>query len=353
MSTLINHGVKELREALSINDSTWVEAIIHHPDFSADYVGFRAYLWNQLDVLAFLQASDIPMPLTNTFLSTKMLAHRFSISGNITMYSDNIPIPFMLEGHIAKIAVNEAYRSLKAYAQLLPDSQLEDVVNALAITTLPDFNGQNAMAHLSQAGSLPLYIPSGWEGHIIGIVIRNDILYVCNRGEGSDSEHAIVAYHIGNHEALNAELIDRLILREESRDFIQKELHELLSLTEMYSIAGPAQTVGNCAWFSAIESIHAMLIAKDPTTADALFKDWVTFDLNLSLSSLPLIEDPRAQAMQDEVLSKILFNTKEHQPLHWEDILTPTHPHNAPLMPIFSEQERLCLQQTPCPTEWN
>ncbi|MGE3318388.1 MAG: hypothetical protein AB7I18_03740 [Candidatus Berkiella sp.] len=397
MNTLVNHGVKELSEALTLNDTELATLIIHHPDFSADYVGFRAYLWNQLDVLAFLQASTLPMPLTNTFLNVKMLAHRFSIDGYITMYSDNTPIPFMLGGHIAKIAMNEAYLSLDVYAQLHPQSQLEDVVDALAFSCAPDFNGQNAMIYLRQENPLPLYIPSGWEGHIIGLVIHNDTLYICNRGEGSDSEHAIVVYHIGNQEALNAELIDRLILREESRNFIQKELHELLELTEINSIAGPVQTVGNCAWFSAIESIHAMLIAKDPMTADIFFKDWVAFDLNLSLSSLPLLEDPRAQAMQDEVLSKILLSQHNafdlhhverghyilehvldpssllksladplfHQALinnqseipnqdrlHLLDILDPPQPLNITTIPTFNEQQLLCLAQIPCQAEW-
>ena len=329
-SDLINHGVRPLLLALNTKNEAIAKAIIQHSQFDGDLVAFRAFNLKQVDVLNFLVSHQVAMPMTKTLLTAKMLAHRFSLAGEMNIYPEGKPLPVSLEGHFNQMTAVESFLSFQAYVDYLKKQpELPQYFEAYTHTlealrfAATSYNSANAYMdkfyenHLSSPS--PLFVPSGWDGHAVGIVIFGDTLYKCNRGEGSDSIHGIVAYKIGNFQGFDEALFDKRLAGNGSSYFLQSELDEILALTEIGRYEAPPQTVGNCAWFSAIESIHAILIAEftmltnDPLQGESLahtvYEDWQNFDLNNSIQHLQEIGSTKEQQdMISDVLCKILFS---------------------------------------------
>lgn len=341
---LIQNGVRDLTLALSLNNETVANAIVHHPQFDGDSVAYRAFASNQIAILNYLNKEQIPMPMTKTLLVAKMLAHRFSLDGEIKINIDSREFFVELEGHHNKVTALECYLSFQEYIENLKkqptlpeyfDSYLH-TLEALQFAANENINGHLYMSKLYESylsqSPIPLFIPSGWDGHAVGIVIFGDSLYKCNRGQGSDHEHGIVAYKIGNFQGFDEALFDKLLYALGSSDFIQVELDEILDLTEMGRFEAAPQTVGNCAWFSAIESVHAILLAEmseqtsssstTATLANSIYKDWLDFDLTYSLTQLQSIGSESANEVLDSVLHSILSSQHDAQdPNHIERAL--------------------------------
>ncbi|MBI2792713.1 MAG: ankyrin repeat domain-containing protein [Gammaproteobacteria bacterium] len=341
---LIQNGVRDLTLALSLNNETVANAIVHHPQFDGDSVGYRAFASNQIAILNYLNKEQIPMPMTKTLLVAKMLAHRFSLDGEIKINIDSREFFVELEGHHNKVTALECYLSFQEYIENLKkqptlpeyfDSYLH-TLEALQFAANENINGHLYMSKLYESylsqSPVPLFIPSGWDGHAVGIVIFGDSLYKCNRGQGSDHEHGIVAYQIGNFQGFDEALFDKLLYALGSSDFIQVELDEILDLTEIGRFEAAPQTVGNCAWFSAIESVHAILLAEmseqtsssstAATLANSIYKDWLDFDLTYSLAQLQSIGSESANDVLDSVLNSILLSQHDAQdPNHIERAL--------------------------------
>jgi hypothetical protein len=318
---LLHNGVRGLTLALSLDNKVVAHSIVHHPEFDGDSVAYRAFAANKLDILNYLQSEDINMPMTKTMLIAKMLAHRFSLDGEIKLNIDSREFYIELEGHHNKITTLECYLSFKEYVEnlkklpTLPEyyEAYLRTLEALQFAAHENINSKLYMdklyeTYLSEV-PFPLFIPSGWEGHAVGIVIYGDTLYKCNRGEGSDSEHGIVAYNIGNFQGFDAALFDALLTSQGSSDFIQVELDEILNLTEIGRYDAAPQTVGNCAWYSIIESVHAILLAQvGPLVAGNIYKDWQDFDLTNSLAQLQSIGTDSANEVLDTILTDILLS---------------------------------------------
>lgn len=335
--SLIQNGVRDLTLALSTDNETIANAIVHHRQFDGDSVAYRAFASNQIAILNYLNQEQIPMPMTKTLLVAKMLAHRFSLEGEIKIEIDSREFFVELEGHHNKVTALECFLSFQEYVENLKkqsalpeyfDSYLH-TLEALQFAANENINGHLYMnklyeSYLSQ-NPVPLFIPSGWDGHAVGIVIFGDSLYKCNRGQGSDHEHGIVAYKIGNFQGFDEALFDKLLYALGSSDFIQIELDTILDLTEIDRFDAAPQTVGNCAWFSAIESVHAILLAEmsEQTSsstaanlANSIYKDWLDFDLTYSLSQLQSIGSDSANEILDSVLNSILLSQHDAQDPH-------------------------------------
>lgn len=327
---LVNSGVRPLSLAVSLKDEAIANAVIHHPQFDGDLVAFRAFNLKQIDVLNFLVSHQVNMPMTKTLLTAKMLAHRFSVEGEVNIFPEGKSLSISLEGHFNQMTAVESYLSFQAYVDYLKKQPqlpiyFEAYTHTLEALQFAATSGTNAKAYLDKFyenllsdHAVPLFVPTGWSGHAVGIVIIDNILYKCNRGQGSDSVHGIVAYKIGNLQAFDATLFDKLLMGEGSSYFLQSEIDTLLDLTEIERFEASPQTVGNCAWFSTIESIHAILIAEftklatdhqqGEMLAHQIYSDWQNFDLNYSLSHLQETpHTPEQQTMLSDVLCKILF----------------------------------------------
>lgn len=330
---LLNSGAKPLSLALKMKEDAVAQAIVYHPDFQPDVVAFRAFRWKQTNVLEYLVQQNVDMPVTKTLLTVKMLAHRFSLDGHVNAYPQGFegdkPIRISLEGHYSQITARECYHSFAAYVDFLkqqpsPPEHFDAYVNTLgvlAFASQPNLNGKICMQKLYE-GYLhdtpsTIFVPTGWTGHAVGVVIRGDLLFKCNRGLGSDGKNGIVAYKINNFHGFSESLFEKIIDAEGSSHFLQKEIDDLLGLTEVARFQATPQTVGNCAWVSAIESTHAILVAEmsaqiaDPqqaaAVADSIYKNWQTFDLDNSILQLPnTFEKPHQKEMIDEVLAKLV-----------------------------------------------
>lgn len=330
--TLIDSGARPLYLALSLNNTLVAQAIISHPDFVGDEMALRAFKLKQLHILDFLKQQQIETPLIDTLLTIKMLAHRFHLRGMLNIHSDDNVIPLNLEGHIREMAALETQRSFKNYAELLVLNPFATIctqtLDALTFAVQNNLNGKKLMERYYQitlsGEAQPILIPTGWHGHGIGLVIYGNTLYKCNAGQGGDSKHGIIAYHIGAPHALNETLFDKILEAAGSSYFLQKELDKLLQLTEIQRIETQSQVVGNCAWFNIIESVHAILFAQLSqeytfdqaiSLANTLYNNWIEHDLTSSLQHFPYLQDfPHLQGALDEVLSQILL--EQHNALN-------------------------------------
>jgi len=329
--SLINNGAKPLFLALSMQNQAIAQAIIHHPDFDGDILAFRAFHWKQVPILNFLIQQQVHMPTTKTLMTVKMLAHRFSLEGDINVYLapflDKKPLNITLEGYYNQMTAQESYLSFQEYVTALKGSPPPyfpaylNTLEALSFAAQPDINGKAYMDRLYEGFLLgepkTLFMLSGWEGHAVGIVIKGDILYKCNRGEGSDGAHGIIAYKINQFEGFSPDLFDKILAAEGSPFFLQAELDKTLDLTEIGRFEAIPQTVGNCTWISAIEGIHAILLAElsslvnDKSLAYTLAKQihsqWENFDLDSSIACLPShFDSTHQQGIINEILVKIL-----------------------------------------------
>ncbi len=358
---LYNSGARALYLALEANEEAVAKAIIYHPEFQGDATAFRAFRWKQIDVLNFLINQDIDMPITQTLMTAKMLAHRFSLDGKITVYPQgfppNTPVALSLEGHFGEITARESYFSFRDYVAYLkkqphlPEyfSVYSNTLEVLAFAAQPHLDGKKCMDKLYESYLLDkpkaIFVPTGWDGHAVGVVIRGDMLFKCNRGIGSDGEHGIVAYKIGNFSGFSESFFDKIIAAQGSSYFFQKEIDELLALKEVARFEATPQVVGNCAWFSAIESIHAILLAEfseqmqDPQLAskhaNEVYEAWESFDLDHSILQLPTHYPlPHQKKMIDDVLFKLVH--AHHDSLNPDDLR-----HSLYVLQYVDEPERL------------
>lgn len=337
---LDNSGARALYLALDANEIAVAKAIIYHPEFEADAVAFRAFRWKQIGVLTFLIENDMQMPVTQTLMTAKMLAHRFSLDGKIIVYPEGFPpetaVSLNLEGHFGEITAREGYYSFRDYIEYLKNqphlpqyfSVYTKALDALAFASQPGLTGKMCMDKLYESylkeEPETIFVPTGWDGHAVGIVIRGDMLYKCNRGIGSDGEHGIVAYKIGNFSGFSEEFFDKIIAAQGSSYFFQREIDELLDLQEVGRFEATPQTVGNCAWFSAVESVHAILLTEfqaeldDPELAamyaGEVYDAWGSFDLDHSILELPKDYSlPHQKEMIDDVLFKLVHTHHDSQ----------------------------------------
>ena len=329
---LSDHGARSLALALSVENEPIAKTIVHHSDFSADAVAMRAYIFEQIETLVFIKDQHVELPVTQTVLDMKMLAHRYNLEGDFDIQHNNKPFQVSLEGFYPEFTVPECYRSFKEYVEGLAKSGTvkkdinvyQKALEALAFVNQDTLDAKMLMQRYyegySSASPKPIFILSGWDRHAVGIVIDGDKFYKCNRGNGSDREHGVVEYRIENPIGFNEALFDRILKGVGTSDFLLHEINGILGLVEIGRYESTPQEVGNCTWISASEGIRALLIAefarhtgsaeKAKTLADTVYGDWLKFDLTYGLKEL---SHDKQTAIHQEVIDDVLLKILETQ----------------------------------------
>lgn len=127
-------------------------------------------------------------------------------------------------------------------------------------------------------------ILSGWPGHAILIIIIGENLYRINGGSCS-TDTAIEHYKITKKEEISTALFKNLYnsFEETNKSYIQEHLHSILGLRFLRNLPGPAQTVGNCSFHSALLSLRVQYQLFLPETIiDELYADTLGFFKNFA-----------------------------------------------------------------------
>lgn len=291
----------------------------------------------------FRQAAEAVKCLDNNqqiYIDHKMLMHLFAIEGQYQIHYSNKNAADMnrkidAEGLLGHYALDFAANTILQY---LNDSAHEractdDTAFYSILDILKNASLLNQYAHQGdwmhgvledfQQGKL-VYVPTGWEGHFVVLLLDGSNHYLVNVNTGEAYEKApagSVIYHISHPDKIDLALLEKIASNEMQFD-LEYDLHYALGLSPLYTLESPEQVVGNCGWRSIEVSVKALLFLDYlkqglPTVdaeqkADILYQDWLGYT-KVSVLSAFLENYPETDAA---MLVNILQNS---HPTLYED----------------------------------
>ena len=230
---------------------------------------------------------------------SKMLGHLFSLSGSIPVNNHPVKLtggfssetaPFMV--HLMNAYVTHCERSGAHREHLEGIRQVRNMtVKAmryyfLSMSWLNYYPSMNTSRDsfltsiLEDSKNSGVELITGWAGHAVNLVIKQDNLYR-NNGGGCSTDATTEQYRISKPENLTPEVIKEIYSKshqESNKTYIQRDLHAILGLVFEGMIAGTFQTVGNCSLESLIIALKIKYRLFFPEhIADELFADTVRF----------------------------------------------------------------------------
>lgn len=232
-------------------------------------------------------------------IDTKMLGHLFSLSGSIpannqlmelTSSTTSDTAPFLTHlmnayvSHCESLRINSKHldairqvrnMTIKAMRFYFLSRSWEDYYPSLKSSADAVFS---SVITDSKNSGVELF--TGWDGHAVNLIIKQDDLYR-NNGGGCSTDATTEHYKITKPEHLSEDMIAKLYNdenEESNKSFIQHELHDLLGLKLLSTDTGKFQTVGNCSLESkliALKQKYRLFLAE--AIADELFEDTIQF----------------------------------------------------------------------------
>jgi ankyrin repeat protein len=230
-----------------LDENKWTPFIFLH------YRSPKVISQNLLDKVKELDAG-----FSDWLKDTTLLAHRFGFNLVVKLLNQK---KLKLEGFHTEIVIPELQRSFQnfqAYVEkestyIIPKIwKKQDWIEVKHILqkTLDGSNTQPVILENS------IYaFTSGWKNHSIGIVVYNDLLIKCNRGEECGNRPGIVIYKINKGSQINfqkvlSELAQNKFIDEGKKTF-NTNIDLTLDLKEIHYIPHVEQHAGNCSWASA------------------------------------------------------------------------------------------------------
>ncbi|WP_454782316.1 ankyrin repeat domain-containing protein [Legionella sp. WA2022007384] len=228
-------------------------------------------------------------PLTN---DTEMFGHLFALSGSIPIESRLVKLTGSNSFHTAPFIVHLMNAYVAHCEQNNKYTEHQDAIRQVRNMTVkamryyfmanhssmfPSVDYLASMIEDSKKSGVELF--TGWPGHGIDLIIKQNELYR-NNGGGCSTDTTTEHYKITKSENLTKEVFATLYedSYESNKTYIQHDLHDTLGLVYNGRIDGEFQTVGNC-------DLHNKLIALKikyrlflpESIADALFTDTIQF----------------------------------------------------------------------------
>jgi len=136
---------------------------------------------------------------------------------------------------------------------------------------------------LNEWDSRGVEIPTGWYNHAIILYVKGEEIWRVNGGSCS-TDAAIEKYKIRKNGLVSGDFLrglvnlDPLDKTNTRKDYIQRQLHEILDLEYIGPVSGDFQTVGNCAFHSLVLSLKGKLrTVFSEKIADELYHDALAF----------------------------------------------------------------------------
>lgn len=241
----------------------------------------KPLLRRQQDLKELLYRHGADLTFAKDYINTKLIGHRFELVGRVDILDSAgkfIEVDF--EGFILEFTLNIILDSLLHFKNNFTARNLRNhfhymqrvidaFVNAAELIKYQQYmikireHKQRIETLLNQE---LLLLPMGCEGHAITFIKYGNLLAKCDRGENSLHEPSVIIYKIHNIKACTAEFFQYLLYQKHSRDFIDSEIKQTLSLTPIASIPLSSQISGNCSWANveaAIPTITFMLLLKE------------------------------------------------------------------------------------------
>ena len=245
------------------------------------------------------------------YVHTKLIGHRFELTGEVLIPAPHKSMVEMdYEGFIPEFSIAGVQQSLnnllhhysgrpfKAYFPYVKKivAALE-VAHELRRLRHHDINITLEEKKIQQLLTQHdfLILPVTFEGHAVTFVRLGPFLAHCDRGERSQTHHAITIYQSLIPARMTLEFFKELLYKRHTREEINEYLAEYLHLTPISTIPTTSQISGNCSWANVEASIPTLLFmlmqAEAPslnyettqTTAIAFYEAWKEWDKDLAL----------------------------------------------------------------------
>lgn len=203
----------------------------------------------------------------------KLLSHSWEVAGRTKLKGKTIE----LEGSFPQILSPYMMQSINSFAAFHTNIMSQEQRKLIETAIFPVDQWSDAESSSYNPSKVleairanqPIFIPTGWPGHSIEIVVMGSYLMVCNRGEGAKKPIEIFK--------MDPNSIDEKFLRKLSWK-TDKEFNssfpsmlsqidaqkDTISLTlENLNPLRPEQIVGNCAWESLETAIFGLLTLKE------------------------------------------------------------------------------------------
>lgn len=226
---------------------------------------------------------------------TVLFGHLFSLSDLTPVNDETIKLtgcnfsktaPFMVHLMSAYLTHCEATDKHSEYHEAI--RQVRNMtIKAMRFDYQTTFNSASSTSvdllltsMIEDSQRLGVEIITGWKGHAINLIIKNDNLYRSNGG-GCSTDTTTEHYKITKTKNVTSAVLKTLYTnssKESNKKYIQQDLHDLLGLQFMEGIDGTFQTVGNCSLQSmliALKVKYQLFLPKD--MADLVYADTLKF----------------------------------------------------------------------------
>lgn len=283
--------------------------------YSADGQPLLVYpiLREEYELVKMLVDGGAEYNFAQDFISAKLIGHRFELGGeiDITGPKGNF-IPLSFEGFyleftcdLIKRSLNNFINSIKGQKFERYHTKLNKIINSLKHA------GQLMLysKHQDKTPFLPtidaildndlLILPVGHAGHAITFVKYGNIWAKCDRGVNHFSDTVMLS-EIKNPYSLNHDFLHKLLYGAKDKDFITKDIKNILSLNYIQKLPTSMQIAGNCSWANVEASVTAALFAlcyaegyQDRNSTAQLkrsimsfYNNWVEWDKDSALEEL-------------------------------------------------------------------
>jgi hypothetical protein len=272
-------GGTALHWAAENNNSELCRLLLKHRanpnayNFAGQPVLVMPTLRHQTELRQFLVQAGADEVFAQDYINTKLLGHMFELTGTATIIDpQNQFVEVDFEGFYLEITIGLISDSLAQFQNHFAARQLRRY-SGLAQFIVEVMHRASALIKYQQyrvdiskfdakitaiIKQEPLIIPVGYEGHAITFIHYGNIWAKCDRREDSRLYDNIMFYEVGHLDQLTPALINSLIYKKQTSEFINDELHQLLGLTPITELKVEAQISGNCSWANVEATIPAL-----------------------------------------------------------------------------------------------
>lgn len=245
------------------------------------------------------------------YVHTKLIGHRFELKGEtIISAPKKVFVEMDYEGFIPEFSItviqqslqnlltHYSGRSLKAYFPYV-----KNIISALEVAhelrrlrhhAIQLEQEQATIKTLLQKNDF-LIIPVTFEGHAITFVRLGPFWAHCDRGERSQTHHAITLYQSLMPTRITLDFLKELLYKPHTAHEINQQVQQYLQLTPIGAIPTTSQISGNCSWANVEASIPTLMFmlmqAESPSlnyettqqAAMAFYEAWREWDKDLAL----------------------------------------------------------------------
>ena len=279
------------------------------------------------------------------FSNAKLLGHRFNLQGHTDIIDpQQYFVEVNLEGFILEYTLNVLRDSFQRFLKHYVTRKHKALAQPLQIiphilsnaSKLIHFQHYLIDKHKAQEEihsllkNALLFLPLVYKGHAITLVKLGHYLVWCDRGEYGREKGCLVIYRMNHHRAWHLQLMKFLLYKRQDKNFIEKELPQMLGLEALHHLPMEPQVTGNCSWANIEGAVLGALFlvflhSGDEKEAKAaveqkamnMYSLWQNWDkdiaLNECIQQIHSSDDPGRRATKASLLAAILFQQGKYR----------------------------------------